>query len=199
MPPIKRPTASTTGVSTPARPNTDSLTTPMTMDTVASVAITAAPSRPVAISSDNRMTPAPVVPPTRTPQPAAAAAKPFSPRWWPRLLQQPAQRHGRDQARADHQRRAAAGEQRIEPGAEHAGRHRRDERDHGAPQDQRAAKGDDAGRIGEHRRHRNDRHHRRGAQDRHQHQRHQRAGAIAGDAAGNAGKRRQADDQQRVR
>ena len=32
------------------------------------------------------MTPAPVVPPTSTPQPAAAAARPFSPRWWPRFF-----------------------------------------------------------------------------------------------------------------
>ena len=64
----------TVGVSTPAAPNTEILTMPMPIDTAASVAMTAAPSRPVAIKSDSRITPAPVVPPTTMPQPAAAAA-----------------------------------------------------------------------------------------------------------------------------
>ena len=54
MPPISKPISSTVGVNTPASANTDTLMTPMTIDTAASVAITAAPSRPVAIRSDNR-------------------------------------------------------------------------------------------------------------------------------------------------
>jgi hypothetical protein len=49
--------------------------------------------------------------------------------------------------------------------------------------------------IGEHRRDRDDRHDRRGAHDRHQNERHQRAGAIARDAAGDCGNRRQRGDQ----
>ena len=42
-------------------------TTPMTIEITASVAITAAPCKPAAISIDSRMTPAPTVPPTAAP------------------------------------------------------------------------------------------------------------------------------------
>ncbi len=126
---------STVGVITPASPNTDSLTTPMTIETVASVAITAAPSSPVAISSDSRMTPAPVVPPTRSPSRRRLRQSPFHPSVMAAALEKAAQRHGRDQRRADHERRAAAGQQRVEPGAEHAGRQRGDERDQRAAAD----------------------------------------------------------------
>ena len=54
-------------VTTPAMPNTEIFTTPMTIEITASVAITAAPSRPAAINSDSRITPEPEVPPTTTP------------------------------------------------------------------------------------------------------------------------------------
>ena len=39
----------------------------MAIDSIASVAITAAPCRPAAINSDSRITPAPTVPPTAVP------------------------------------------------------------------------------------------------------------------------------------
>ena len=70
----------TVGVSTPAKANTAILMTPVQVEIAESVAITAVPSRPAARSSDSRMTPEPLVPPTSNPQAAAAKAKPFSPR-----------------------------------------------------------------------------------------------------------------------
>ena len=79
-PPINSAIDHHLGVITPAKPNTESLTTPMAMRDRESVAITAVPSRPVASSSDSRTTPEPLVPPTTRPQPAAADGKTFSPR-----------------------------------------------------------------------------------------------------------------------
>ena len=67
MPPIRSAKASTCAVTTPARPNTEILITLVTTEITASVAITAAPSRPAAINSDSRITPEPDVPPTTTP------------------------------------------------------------------------------------------------------------------------------------
>src|SRR5580698_2636117 len=98
--PIKKPTAITFGVRTPAAANTPTLMTPVTTEIAASVAITAAPSRPVAISTDNMITPAPVVPPIRRPQPAAPTKKPFSPRCKPRRLS--SRRSGTDLGRHQH-------------------------------------------------------------------------------------------------
>jgi len=51
---------------------------PMPTEITASVAITAAPCSPTAISSDSRMIPAPVVPPASPPQPNEIAASPRS-------------------------------------------------------------------------------------------------------------------------
>ena len=48
-------------------PNTEIYTIPMTIDMAASVAMTPAPSTPVAINNDNKITPEPAVPPTTTP------------------------------------------------------------------------------------------------------------------------------------
>src|SRR3954454_18930948 len=67
-------------------PNTETLVTPITSEITASVAITAAPSSPRAISSESRMMPPEVVPPTITPQPAAEAASPRSESERPRRL-----------------------------------------------------------------------------------------------------------------
>ena len=132
------------------------------------------------------------------PQPAAAAAKPFSPRRWPRRLRRRRSGTVAIKRRADHQSRAAAGEQRIEPGAEHAGRQRADDRDHGAARFEQAAERDNRAPIGEHRRNGDDRHHRRGADHRHQDERHQRTGAIAGDPAGDGREGRQGDDDRQL-
>src|SRR6185437_16376402 len=82
------------------------------------------------------------------------------------LLQHPAQRHGGDQGRPDDDGGAAAGQERIEPGAEHAGWQRRDERNDGGAHHQLVTEGEDARRIGEQGRDGNDRHHRRSADDR---------------------------------
>ena len=101
-----------------------SLITPMTTETMASVAITAAPSSPVAIRSDSRMTPAPVVPPTSDAPAGGGRRITFFAQPVAAVLENAAQRHGRDQRRADHQGGAAAGQQRVEPGAERAGRQR---------------------------------------------------------------------------
>ena len=49
------------------------------------MATTAAPSSPVAMSSESRMMPAPTVPPASGPQPNEAAASPRSERASPRL------------------------------------------------------------------------------------------------------------------
>src|SRR5439155_23473044 len=74
-------------------------------------------------------------------------------------------------------------------------------RDH----DQRAAAvgvteiGGEAAEIGEDRGDGDDRHHRFGADQGHQNQRHQRAGAVAGQAADNGGKQRDARDQQELK
>ena len=57
----------TWAVTTPASPNTEILMMLVATEITASVAITAAPSRPDAISSDSRITPEPEVPPTTTP------------------------------------------------------------------------------------------------------------------------------------
>ena len=65
--PIKSAKAISWALTTPAYPNTEILITLVTTETTASVAMTAAPSRPEAISSDNRITPEPEVPPTTTP------------------------------------------------------------------------------------------------------------------------------------
>ena len=65
--PINSAKATTCALNTPAMPNTDIFTTPMTIDTAASVAITPAPLTPAAISSDSRITPEPAVPPTTAP------------------------------------------------------------------------------------------------------------------------------------
>ena len=54
-------------MTTPANPNTEILMMLVTTEITASVAITAAPSRPAAIKSDSRITPEPDVPPTTTP------------------------------------------------------------------------------------------------------------------------------------
>ena len=66
-PPISSAKARTCAVTAPARPNTEILMTLVASETTASVAITAAPSRPTAINSDSRITPEPEVPPTTTP------------------------------------------------------------------------------------------------------------------------------------
>ena len=65
--PISSAKATTCAVSTPASPNTEVFTTPITIDTAASVAMTPAPCTPAAISSESRITPDPAVPPTTTP------------------------------------------------------------------------------------------------------------------------------------
>ncbi len=65
--PISRPNATTWAVMTPAYPNTDSRTTPTTIEITASVAITAAPCNPADIRMDSRITPAPTVPPITAP------------------------------------------------------------------------------------------------------------------------------------
>ena len=65
--PIRTAKASTCAVTTPERPNTEILMMRGHTEITASVAITAAPSRPTAISSDSRITPEPEVPPTTTP------------------------------------------------------------------------------------------------------------------------------------
>ena len=65
--PISNAKASTCAVTTPASPNTEILMMLVASEITASVAITAAPSRPAAISSDSRITPEPEVPPTTTP------------------------------------------------------------------------------------------------------------------------------------
>jgi len=57
----------TTGFSTPANPNTEILMMLVVTEITASVAITAAPSRPTAINSESRITPEPEVPPTTAP------------------------------------------------------------------------------------------------------------------------------------
>ena len=67
MPPIRMANASTCAVMTPATPNTEILMMEVATEITASVAITAAPSRPAAINSDSRITPEPEVPPTTTP------------------------------------------------------------------------------------------------------------------------------------
>ena len=67
MTPISSAKAITFGVIAPAKPNTISREMPIAIDSTASVAITAAPCRPAAISSDSRITPAPTVPPTAVP------------------------------------------------------------------------------------------------------------------------------------
>jgi hypothetical protein len=69
----------TCGVSTPAKAKTPTFARPVTIDTVASVAITAAPSSPTAIMTDSKIMPDPVVPPIKRPQTAAPAIKPFAP------------------------------------------------------------------------------------------------------------------------
>ena len=65
--PINSANAITWALTTPASPNTEILMTPVASEITASVAITAAPSRPTAINSDSRITPEPEVPPTTTP------------------------------------------------------------------------------------------------------------------------------------
>ena len=65
--PISSANAIVFAVITPASPNTTSRETPMTIESTASVAITAAPTMPAAIRSDSSMTPAPTVPPTMAP------------------------------------------------------------------------------------------------------------------------------------
>ena len=67
IPPISNAKASTCAVTTPLNPNTEILMMLTATEIAASVAITVAPSRPAAISSDSRITPAPTVPPTTTP------------------------------------------------------------------------------------------------------------------------------------
>ncbi len=153
------------------------------MEMTASVATTAAPSSPAAISSESRMMPAPTVPPASGPQPKLAAASPRLREREPAPPHQPAQRHARHQHGADDQRRAFAGEHGIAPGAERAGRHRRDEHDQRPPPIDQPPKRRRPTGIGQQRRKRKDGHHRLGTHDRHQHQRHQRAGAVAGDPA----------------
>ena len=193
--PISSATATTLASTAPNTPNTPILTMPIAIEIAASVAITAAPCRPAAISIDSRMIPAP-----------AGAADHHAPQerrdrealvvqGQPVALRQAAQRHAQGHHAADHHHRAAAGEQRVAPGAEHRGRQRaNDNEQRAAPVDHLAERGR-AARVGEQRRDRDDRHHRLGADDRHQHQRHQRAGAVAGDAADDRGDRRHRGDQ----
>ena len=104
--PISSATATTLASTAPNRPNTPILTMPMITEIAASVAITAAPSRPTAISIESRMMPAPLVPPTTTPQPTDATASPRSLKRQPVALRQPAQRHAQHHHAADHQHRA---------------------------------------------------------------------------------------------
>jgi hypothetical protein len=65
--PISSAKAIVCGVIAPAKPNTEIRTIPTTIEITASVAITAEPASPAAISTDSRMTPAPTVPPTAAP------------------------------------------------------------------------------------------------------------------------------------
>src|ERR1700687_5556733 len=58
--------------------------------------------------------------------------------------------------------------------------------------------GGGAAEVGEYRGDGDDRHHRFGADQGHQNQRHQRAGAVAGKAAGDRGKQRDAGNQQKL-
>ena len=65
--PINSANAITRASITPEKPNTAIRTPVTTIEMTASVAITAAPCKPAAIRSDNRITPAPTVPPTAAP------------------------------------------------------------------------------------------------------------------------------------
>ena len=76
--------------------------------------------------------PAPTVPPASGPQPNAPAASRGPTSVSRGAGAQPPQRHAQDQHGADHDQRALAGEQRVAPGAERAGRHRGYQHDQGA-------------------------------------------------------------------
>ena len=65
--PISSANAMTRASITPEKPNTAMRTVVTTIEITASVATTAAPCKPAAISSDSRITPAPTVPPTAPP------------------------------------------------------------------------------------------------------------------------------------
>ena len=137
--PISSATAISRGPTAPAKPNTATLVMPMPMEMTASVAITAAPCRPAAISIESSMTPAPVVPPATTPQPAALSTRPRSLSAKPRRLSKRRSGTLSDHHGADHERRAAPGELRVAPGAEHGERQRRRQHDQrAAPVDQMA-------------------------------------------------------------
>jgi hypothetical protein len=81
---MRTATAITLAVTTPANPKVANLAMPIPMEITASVATTAAPSRPDAIRSDSRMMPAPTVPPASGPHAKAAAASVRSVRASPR-------------------------------------------------------------------------------------------------------------------
>ena len=123
--PISSATTITVGVSTPAKANTAILTMPVAMEIAASVAITAVPSSPAARRSDSRTTPAPLVPPTSSAPAGRGEGKTLFAKTVAEVSEEPPQRHGGDQRRTDHDGGATAGQQRVEPGAQHAGRHRR--------------------------------------------------------------------------
>src|SRR6516165_11692777 len=123
--PINSAIATTVVVSTPAAPNTTILTIPMPSDTAASVAITAAPSRPAAMR--NRQHDHAGAGGATDDDPPARGGRDIG--FFPELVaaasKHPPQRYGRDQGRADDQRRTTPGQERIEPRPEHAGRQRR--------------------------------------------------------------------------
>ncbi len=190
--------ASTCAVTAPARPNTEILIRPVPSEIIASVAITAAPSRPAAIKSESRITPEPDVPPTSTPCTDGAGRKAGVADLDLAAAEHAAQRHAQDQHGADHQRCAGIGEARIAVGAERRRQCRAGEHDQRAAAIGIAEIGSRTTRIGEDGGDRDDRHHRLGADQRHQHQRHQRAGAVAGKTTDDRSKQRHQRDQQKL-
>src|SRR5262249_22070717 len=205
-PPMSSAIAITFALTTPASPKVANLTSPTPMEMTASVATTAAPSRPAAISSESRMMPAPTVPPASGPQPKPAAARPRLQSARPRLrisrrsrTHRPATRHVRHQQGAEDQTRAFAWEEVIAASAERAGRRRRDKHDQRPPPIDEGPKRRRPTGIGQQRRKRKDGHHRLGTHDRHQNQRHQRAGAVAGNPADDRRDERHGRDEGKLR
>ena len=76
---------------------------PMTIEIAASVAITAAPCRPAAISSESRMMPAPLVPPTTKPHSTDGDREPAVAERQPVPSREAAQRHAQHHHGADHE------------------------------------------------------------------------------------------------
>ena len=118
---------------------------PIITEIAASVAITAAPCRPTAISSDRRMMPAPLVPPTTKPHSTDGDAEPAVGQREPVPAREAAQRHAERQHAADHDHGAAPGEQGVAPGAERRGDERRRDDDPGAPPVDQVAEGEARG------------------------------------------------------